>query len=133
VGFLPDDMPVVGGDPVLVELEGSVAPLVPQVPNLTDEIQPILTTSCALANCHVGDGAAGLNLEAGQAFGEAVNVGSAQVGALLVAPGSPDSSYLFEKIAVESPSVGDRMPIGNALDPLDVEAIRQWIAGGAPE
>jgi len=25
------------------------------------------------------------------------------------------------------------MPIGNVLDPLDVEAIRQWIAGGAPE
>ncbi len=75
----------------------------------------------------------GLNLEAGRAFGDLVGVNSVQVGGVLVEPGSSETSYLFEKVSTATPSVGDRMPIGNALDPLDVEAIRQWIAGGAPE
>lgn len=133
VATIPPDTAVIGGDPVLVELEGSVAPVIPAVPNLADEVQPIFTASCALVNCHVGDGSAGLNLEAGRAFAELVEVASTQVDELLVSPGQPEMSYLFEKVANETPRIGDRMPIGNALDALDIEAIRQWIAGGAPE
>ena len=133
VATIPPDTAVVGGDPVLVELEGSVAPAVPAVPHLTDEIQPIFDKGCALANCHTGDGAGGLNLEPGRAFDELVGVTSSEVADLLVKPNDPAGSYLFEKITSDQPRVGDRMPIGNALDPLDVEAIRQWIAGGAPE
>jgi hypothetical protein len=133
VATIPPDTPVIGGDPVLVELEGSVTPLIPAVPRLTDEIQPIFNASCALANCHVGDGAAELNLEAGRAFAELVEIPSTQVEGLLVAPGNLEVSYLFEKIVSEMPQAGDRMPIGNILDPLEVEAIRQWITGGAPE
>ena len=133
VATIPFDVATVGGDPVLVELEGSVAPVVPAVPSLTDEIQPIFNASCALANCHVGDGAGGLNLEAGLAFAELVDVSSSQVEDLLVVPGDPARSYLFEKVDAERPRVGDRMPLGNALDALDLEAIRQWIVGGAPE
>ena len=68
-----------------------------------------------------------------RSFDELVDAPSSQVDDLLVVPGDPDASYLFEKVASEAPRVGDRMPIGNALDALDVEAIRQWIAGGAPE
>jgi hypothetical protein len=133
VATIPPDTAVVGGDPVLVELEGSVAPAVPAVPSLTDEIQPIFNAGCALANCHVGDGAAGLDLEAGRAFAELVGVTSTEVADPLVVPGDPAGSYLFEKVDAAQPRVGDRMPIGNALDPLDIEAIRQWIVGGAPE
>ena len=133
IATIPADTAIVGGDPVLIELEGSVTPLIPEVPNLTDEIQPIFNMSCALANCHVGDGAAGLNLEAGRAFGDVVGIPSTQVDDLLVKAGDPDLSYLFEKVADPEPRIGTRMPIGNVLDPLDVEAIRQWIAGGAVE
>jgi hypothetical protein len=133
VATIPPDTAVVGGDPVLIELEGSVAPTAPGVPRLTDEIQPIFNAGCALANCHVGDGAGGLNLEAGRAFAELVGVPSTQVDDLLVAPDDPAGSYLFEKVDSDQPRVGDRMPIGNALDALDIEAIRQWIVGGAPE
>jgi hypothetical protein len=133
IARIPADTPTIGNDPVLVELEGSVSPVPPMVPALSDEIQPIFTTSCAIANCHIGDGAAQLNLEAGRAFAELVGVPSTEVDSLLVVPGDPDASYLFEKITVEEPRQGDRMPIGNALDPLDVEAVRQWIEGGAPE
>lgn len=133
IATIPADIAVVGGDPVLVELDGSVVPLAPPVPHLTDEIQPIFDGGCALANCHVGDGAGGLNLEPGRAFDELVGVTSSEVTDLLVKAGDPDGSYLFEKVTVDRPRVGDRMPIGNALDPLDIEAIRQWIDGGALE
>jgi hypothetical protein len=133
IARIPIDTPAIGGDPVLVELEGSVAPVPPMVPALTEEIQPIFTTSCAIANCHIGDGAAQLNLEAGRAFDELVGVPSTQVEGLLVVSGDADASFLFEKIASETPTEGDRMPIGNPLDPLDIEAVRQWIEGGAPE
>lgn len=131
VGTIPPNTDIVGGDRVLVELEGSINPLIPATPTLTAEIQPILTTSCALVNCHTGDGAGALNLDAGSSFSEIVNVPSSQVTDLRVKPGDPPLSYLFEKIISDRPRVGDRMPIGNVLDPLDVEAIRQWIAGGA--
>ena len=133
IAIIPTSIPVVGGDPVLVELDGSVVPLVPAVPHLADEIQPIFDHGCALANCHVGDGAGGLDLEAGRSFAELVGVTSSEVPDLLVKPGVPEQSYLFEKITSDAPRVGDRMPIGNVLDPLDVEAIRQWIVGGALE
>jgi hypothetical protein len=39
---------------------------------------------------------------------------------------------LYEKVGSDTPRVGDRMSLANALDPLDVEALCQWIAGGAP-
>lgn len=133
VGRIPGDSPVVGGDPVLVELDGRLDPLPPPVPRLRDEIQAVFDQSCALANCHVGDGAAGLALEAGRSFAELVEVPSTQVAADLVVPGDPEASYLFEKIASARPAVGDRMPVGGELDPLLVEAIRQWILGGAPQ
>jgi hypothetical protein len=133
VAIIPPDTAVVGGDPVLIELEGSVAPLIPAVPGLADEIQPVFTGSCALVNCHVGDGAAGLNLEAAFSSGELREVPSTQLDALRVSPGEPESSYLFEKITSDTPRFGERMPIGNVLDELDIEAIRQWILGGAPE
>jgi hypothetical protein len=103
------------------------------VPGLTSEIQPIFTASCALANCHVGDGAGGLNLELGRSFTELVNAHSTEVDDVLVAPGSPEESYLFEKITADLPRSGERMPIGHPLDDLDIEAIEQWIAGGAPK
>lgn len=131
VGRIPDSTAVIGGDPVLVELEGSVVPLVPDVPTLALEIQPILNDSCALVNCHVADGAAGLILEPGRSFRELVGVPSTQVDESLVSPGEPESSYLLEKLL--EPRIGARMPIGNRLDPLEIEAIRQWIAGGAPQ
>ena len=89
VATIPPDSAVVGGDPVLIELEGSIAPVVPAVPRLTDEIQPIFNAGCALANCHVGDGAGGLNLEAGRAFAELVGVPSTQVDDVLVGVGRP--------------------------------------------
>ena len=98
------------------------------------EIQnTIFTPTCATAGCHSGSNPPdGLNLTAGIAYGDIVNVASVQMPALLlIEPGDPDDSYLVRKIQGTG-IVANRMPLGGA--PLSQEAInlvRQWVAEGA--
>jgi hypothetical protein len=52
----------------------------------------------------------------------------------LVVPGSPDQSYLIEKVMGGALCAGERMPAGD--DPLpdsSLETIVQWICAGAPD
>jgi hypothetical protein len=50
----------------------------------------------------------------------------------LVMPGSTGSSYLYLKIAVKTPLIGDRMPQdGEPLLDCTIEAVRRWILEGA--
>ena len=60
--------------------------------------------------------------------------GSGQLsdGTLLINPGRPDESYIVEKIAVDEPTRGGRMPRG--MPPLsdeEIETIRNWVLDGA--
>ena len=51
---------------------------------------------------------------------------------MLVTPGDPAASYLFEKVSQAMPSSGTRMPFMNdPLNAAEIEAIRMWIAAGA--
>ena len=53
-------------------------------------------------------------------------------GTLLVNPGYPDESYLVEKISVDAPARGLRMP--RDMPPLseeEIEIIRRWVGRGA--
>lgn len=51
---------------------------------------------------------------------------------LLVAPGKPDDSLLYRKIAgTQGAAEGDRMPLGGELDVELIEAVRAWIEQGA--
>ena len=79
------------------------------------------------------DAAAGIVLIVGAHPGDRLGiwVDSGDVDGDLVRPGSPELSYLLEKVAAEEPMVGLRMPVGGALAEFEIEAIRQWIAGGA--
>lgn len=97
-------------------------------------IQPIFTTSCGFSGCHGGaNPKEGLSLEPGQAYDEIVNVPSTRLPEwLLVKPGDPDASLLYVKIATDNPPIGSRMPLGGALSGPDIQAIRNWIAVGAP-
>lgn len=72
-----------------------------------------------------------MDLEPARAYDELVGVMSSEVNDPLVTPGDLDQSYLFEKIVADRPCVGDRMALAGAPDPLDIEAVRQWIVGGA--
>ena len=103
-------------------------------PTLTSIQENIFDTSCALSGCHAGaNPPQGMNLSAGEAFGNIVGVPSQERPSLLrVDPGSPDDSYLVHKIQGNSDIVGQRMPLGGSpLSSDQINLIRTWIANGA--
>jgi hypothetical protein len=54
-------------------------------------------------------------------------------GMMRVVPSNPDMSLLYNKLRTDMPApCGNRMPPGGALCSATIEAIRMWIAMGAP-
>jgi hypothetical protein len=93
---------------------------------------------CRVATCHGEFKAGGLDLRLGAAHASLVDQPATTVaaaGALRVAPGDPDASFLWRKVtgALE-PGEGSPMPAAGAspLDALELELVRAWIADGAP-
>jgi hypothetical protein len=117
-----------GGDP----LPGDVSDA--GMPVLADVQARVFTPSCAFSTCHSGSApAAGLDLDSASRDAM-VDVPSPVHGvSILVVPGDPDASYLYQKLAEDPPAVGDRMPIGSPLDPTRLALVRAWIAAGAIE
>ena len=104
-----------------------------QASSLSSIQSQIFTPKCA--GCH-GNAVqqAGLNLSSGSTFSSLVNVKSNQTTLTLVVRGSPDDSYLLDKLEGRSGISGDRMPKGGPfLTDAEVKSIRDWIAGGALE
>jgi hypothetical protein len=109
-------------------------------PEFDTDIQPILEAACV---CHFsampgGDMTAPyLNLNAGLAVGELVDVDSVQVPTMKrVAPGDVNNSYLVHKLRgthvdVGAPTDTDPMPPLAPLPEDDIAAIEAWIVGGA--
>jgi len=97
-------------------------------------LEPYVLARCE--SCHtVDDPQAGLVLAAGMGRERMVAVPSTQrPGVLLVAPGEPESSYLWLKVDHRAP-VGDGMPRtlfgSKRLPEREVELYRRWIEGGA--
>ncbi len=93
----------------------------------------VFTPACTA--CHAGAAAPqGLRLDAANSYAMLVGVNSAEVPSLRrVAPGSPDQSYLIQKLEGHA-AVGARMPLGGPyLDADTIAKIRQWISNGAPQ
>jgi len=102
------------------------------------DVQPIFTNSCAFpGGCHAGvPPAAGMNLSAGQAYQNIVNVQSDDVASMdRITPGEPENSYLIHKIEGTQASVGGsggRMPLsGCCLTDAQIDTIRAWVEAGA--
>lgn len=98
-----------------------------------DEIQTnVFTPNCATAGCHTGGTpAGGMNLSAGVAYANLVNVASNNAGcaALRVNPGDPDTSCLIQRL---EGTVAPTMPLGGTpIAQAVIDDIRQWIADGA--
>ena len=101
----------------------------------------IFDKSCANSACHAPpQNAADLNLTYGQSYHDLVNrvprnAAAAAAGMKLIDPGNPDNSFLLTKLmGPEAPELGGRMPFG--MGPLHkgkIDAIRTWIAAGAPQ
>ena len=74
----------------------------------------------------------GLDLSAGNALGNIVNVPSRQNGSLdRIEPGDPDNSYLIRKLKGTG-ITGSRMPLGASALSADVIALFEtWVREGA--
>ena len=115
------------------------------VPSLANDIQPILTTHCAIPQCHSGPApSAGQSLEAGHTWATDVNVRATDSPKFLrVKPGNIRASFLARKIlgGTAVPALGGaempqgcpgRPPSGGCLTPGEIYTILAWIKGGAP-
>lgn len=49
----------------------------------------------------------------------------------LVVPGSPDKSFLYQKVTASAPACGDAMPLGAHLSADSAKCIADWISGMA--
>ncbi len=97
------------------------------------QIQPIFDANCVI--CHQNASAQeGLVLEDGKAYAYIVGKPSHEANMLLVSPRSAESSYLLRKIDgthIAAHGRGERMPLGEQLDPNDIITVRNWIEAGA--
>ncbi len=100
------------------------------------DIQPIFNNNCVV--CHTGtSGPQGLSLDSGKSYGNLVNVNSTEATSLKrVAPGSPDKSYIINKLLgtqTQAGGSGAQMPFGaQPLPQATISLIQQWITAGAP-
>jgi hypothetical protein len=95
----------------------------------------VFDVSCT-TNCHSGPNpGAGMNLTAPFAHAHLVNVASTQFGGWIrVVPNAPGASMLMVQLGGEpGPELEGFMPWGmpRLCDPM-IDAIRRWIAAGAP-
>lgn len=119
-----------GSDETATGTEGSTetdgSACTPQIESIRTEI---FAGSCATANCHdEASGAAGLNLDAADLAAELVGVASGTCdGWVRVAPGSPEDSLLYAKVAGPVPC-GGPMPLGGPpLGDIALACLSDWI------
>ncbi len=93
----------------------------------------VFSQSCARVQCHGQANASELSLRPGKAWENLVGVPAKADGELVrVVPGSPETSFLVEKISSSDPAFGERMPKeGAALSDAEIELVVNWIAAGA--
>jgi len=106
-----------------------------QTATFTAVQQQIFTASCAFSGCHGGSSPAqGMDLQAGAAFNNIVNVASGENSSLdRIEPFDPDNSYLYLKVLGDPSISGSRMPRGApALSQSLLDLLRDWIERGAP-
>jgi hypothetical protein len=106
------------------------------------KVAPIFGTAITLGSkvgkctlCHYPGSSTGLDiLSPFDAETGLVNAPSLFSSKARVVPGSPDDSFLVEKLRDEKPSGGQAMPLHYArLSASEIDVLRQWIADGARE
>jgi len=102
-------------------------------PTLSSIQANVFTPICT--QCHFGSSpAAGLNLEAGNAWANLVGIKRSFDPQIRVVAGDAGNSFIIDKLEGINlgGSRGDRMPLGGPfLDPDVIAVIRQWIDAGA--
>lgn len=103
---------------------------IPETPNVNYalQIQPIFSANCVACHTELATNSGGLDLDPGDSHGELVDQESAEApGVKLVESGSPERSYLMEKINAVTPQVGTSMRPGDPMPASDRALIRDWI------
>lgn len=119
---------------------GLCSPEMPAAPTFGN-VQQLFSSTCAA--CHVAP--AQLDLSAGHSYADLVGIQAPSYtdpptdescGGLLVSPGNPDASYLYQKLSSAQPCAGLGMPrteFGTAMLPAcEIQLVHDWIAAGAP-
>jgi hypothetical protein len=128
-----------GCDEKLSTLAGPTPNLTPTFATIQSEIFEKTDSAGrpACINCHTAVGrnpAGGLNLTHDVAYDSIVNVsGRGKAGTIRVIPGSPDTSYMVQKLEGAPGIVGQRMPFngGPYLTDGQMVILRRWITDGA--
>lgn len=94
--------------------------------------ESVFKASCDGAGCHGSQNAAvGLNL-IDTLPGELMAKSSALCsGWSLIVPGSPEKSFLYQKLTAAVPACGDVMPLGGHLPAASTQCVADWIQGMA--
>lgn len=97
------------------------------------DIEPVFSSCIGCHNLNSFSG--GLDLSPGVAYKNLVNVRSDQTMRRYVLPGSPETSYLLNKVTEEYENLGGggvRMPLGGPyLSGTRISQIQRWINDGA--
>ncbi len=126
----------------LVRVSNSFGQTAPDENSAYHDIQEyIFDKSCANSACHAAPAnSAGLNLTYDRSYEDLVgrepdNPVAAAAGMKLVDPGNPENSFLLTKlIGPTELAQGSRMPLSaGPLHNGKIEAVRTWIAAGAPQ
>ena len=106
--------------------------------SFSTHVQALFTAGCAAGGCHAGASPQqGMNLSAGQAYTNTVNVPAVERDSTMdrIEPNQPDSSYLIHKINNTHLTVGGsgaRMPAGAPPLPLQTRRmVARWVSEGA--
>lgn len=96
------------------------------------DAETILAESCGTTGCHdnTSQAQAGLDLVSPGVESRVVDVNAIGIGCtsrILVVAGSPDTSYLMDKVLNIPGICGLQMPVVGSLAPNDIEVLRQWI------
>jgi hypothetical protein len=130
----PDGSDSRGSDVVYVDPRTAVCAEAGSSPSY-DSMQRIFDSECT--TCHIGG--ADVSLLPGVSWANLVGrpaPATEACGGVLVVPGDPGASYLYQKLTSATPCSGTRMPAGEfgpvPLPDCVIAIVRDWIAEGAP-
>ncbi len=99
------------------------------------DVLPVLRRGCAVAGCHVDGVEKGdlrFDRDPDKLHDKLVGESAETYGGLLVAAADPARSFLFQKMALDTPPAGARMPYGGGrIAAADLAIVLRWVAGGA--
>jgi hypothetical protein len=140
--YLPPVDPDDQGLPPVPECRDANAAVPPDGPATLSRIRDnIFAPACTFSSCHGMSAVAGLDLLAGDLHAELMEHALlADVDDPLVAPGDPDGSHLYQRLAKCEPvddggNVLSHMPYNAPflLTDAEVAMVREWIAAGAAD